>query len=412
MRLVRRYGGHGKRRAADRRRSILTGVLRRVSTRRLLVLCAVTATIVVGAAAGALAALSDTASPPRRPLAVAVHRALAAPPVRGITARIAFTDGLLPNVGRAQDGPRSVLQGATGRLWLGDAGRFRLELQSRDGDSQVLSDGRLLRIYDASSHTVYRAALPAAKRRDERGHRRERVPTLGRIRAALRRLGMRATLSPAQPGVTAGRPSYAERLAPRRDGGLLSGVRVAWDAARGAPLDLALFARGHADPVVELRATDISYGPVAPSVFAFRPPPGTKVTPFTLPSRADHGRHRHGERTVSMAAARRALGFAPAAPARLADRPRHGMHLVAGRRDAGALVLYGRGLDGVAVFERRATAGSGAATLPTKVSIDGRPGHELTTPLGTVVRFDRGGVRYTVVASQPRATVEAAARGL
>ena len=37
---------------------------------------------------------------------------------------------------------------------------------------------------------------------------------------------------------------------------------------------------------------------------------------------------------------------------------------------------------------------------------------ELATALGTVLRFDRGGVRYTVIGSVPPAAAEAAARAL
>ena len=47
-----------------------------------------------------------------------------------------------------------------------------------------------------------------------------------------------------------------------------------------------------------------------------------------------------------------------------------------------------------------------------KVSINGATGEELDTALGTVVRFSRGGVDYTVLGSVPPAAAEAAARGL
>ena len=50
-------------------------------------------------------------------------------------------------------------------------------------------------------------------------------------------------------------------------------------------------------------------------------------------------------------------------------------------------------------------------SLPT-VSINGATGQELDTALGTVVRFTRGGVTYTVIGSVPAAAAEAAARGL
>jgi len=49
--------------------------------------------------------------------------------------------------------------------------------------------------------------------------------------------------------------------------------------------------------------------------------------------------------------------------------------------------------------------------LPT-VSINGATGEELDTALGTIVRFSRGGVEYTVAGSVPPAVAEAAARHL
>jgi hypothetical protein len=55
--------------------------------------------------------------------------------------------------------------------------------------------------------------------------------------------------------------------------------------------------------------------------------------------------------------------------------------------------------------------GSGGLSLPT-VSINGSTGQELSTALGTVVRFTRGGIAYTVLGSVPAAAAEQAARAL
>jgi hypothetical protein len=78
----------------------------------------------------------------------------------------------------------------------------------------------------------------------------------------------------------------------------------------------------------------------------------------------------------------------------------------------GALVTYGRGLDGIAVLERAAAPEHASRTQLPTVSIGGVSAQELETPLGTVVSFERGGVAYTVLGSVPRAVVESAARGL
>ena len=53
----------------------------------------------------------------------------------------------------------------------------------------------------------------------------------------------------------------------------------------------------------------------------------------------------------------------------------------------------------------------GGSSLP-KISINGATGQELDTALGTVLRFERGGVAYTVLGSVPPTAAEAAARAL
>jgi hypothetical protein len=59
----------------------------------------------------------------------------------------------------------------------------------------------------------------------------------------------------------------------------------------------------------------------------------------------------------------------------------------------------------------RPSGDQGQLTLPT-VSINGAPGEELDTALGTMLRFQRNGVEYTVLASASPATVQTAARDL
>jgi len=77
-------------------------------------------------------------------------------------------------------------------------------------------------------------------------------------------------------------------------------------------------------------------------------------------------------------------------------------------------------LAGIAVIERPAESAQsssgqsgdhGQLTLPT-VSVNGVQGEELDTALGTMVRFQRNGVEYTVLGSAPPATVQTAARAL
>src|SRR5205814_4073881 len=90
----------------------------------------------------------------------------------------------------------------------------------------------------------------------------------------------------------AGRPAYTVRVSPKHDGGLLGAGEFAWDAIRGVPLRIAVYAQNDSVPVLELKATDISYGPVSRSVFAVTPPSNAKVVKVDT-SRARSAGLRH-----------------------------------------------------------------------------------------------------------------------
>ena len=382
--------------------------LRRISSKQLAILCVAAIVVIVGGTALALAAGSGGPVPPRKPLANAVHDALAAPELQGASARISFKNNLLSGVDLRGSNP--LLAGADGRLWATNDGHFRLELQSSGGgsDAQIVSDGKTFWVYDGSSDTVYRGTVP----QDRRQHRSEPVPSVARIQAVIGKVMRHAAVSGPKPGTIGGQPAYSVRVSPRRDGGLLGGLAFAWDANNGAPLRAAVYARGDSSPVIDLKVTDISFGPVDPSVFAVTPPSGAKTQQLGGGAAQPRGA-RHGKPVTGLTHVQRQLGFHVAAPASLAGRSRTTVALLGHGR--GALVTYGRGLNGIAVIEKRGNGnGNGPlahAQLPT-VSIGGTPAQELTTPLGTVLRFQRGGVTYVVAGSLPHAAVESAARGL
>jgi outer membrane lipoprotein-sorting protein len=397
--------------------------LRTISTRRLVALVAAIVAVAAGGTAIALAASGGGPVPPPKPLATAVDDALHAPAVSGVTARIRFTNHLIDSA--SIEGSDPILTGASGRLWLTD-GRLRLELQSDRGDAQVVSDGKRFWAYDVSSNTVYRGEIPQERGGGKAKHEHG-LPSLGQIRKAIARLTKHANLSGALPSDVAGRATYTVRISPKHDGGLLGAGELAWDAVRGVPLRAAVYAQGNASPVLELRATDISYGPVPSSEFRVSPPHGAKVVDVSPPGRAGGSRGHAGRRPVTgVGAVGKALPFKLSAPAKLVGLPRHQVRLIDWNGRSAALVTYGRDLGGIAVVERtaeradrraeRGRSGSGERhggelTLP-KVSINGATGDELGTALGTMVRFERGGIAYTVVGSVPPAAAEAAARGL
>jgi outer membrane lipoprotein-sorting protein len=395
--------------------------LRRISTLRLLAIGAALVVLVAATAAIAIAATGGGPTPPPKPLATAVHDALTGPKVEGVSARIQFSDNLIGE--SVIEGSDPLLGGASGRLWASADGRLRLELQAdvsggSAGDFQVLVDGDRFTAYDPGTETVYRGTMPARHgddARDEAGT--DEPPSLGQVQAGIEEAMEHAVLSGATPSDVAGRPAYTVRVSPKANGGLVGGAELAWDAANGVPLRAAIYARGEGSPVLELKATEISFEAVPDSVFDVTPPPGAKVVDLGSPEGAAEG---DGEATpvTGLDAVQRQTSFAVSAPPSLAGMARDEVRLVSSGSDAGVLITYGQGLGGLAVLELpaggagSAGAGEGDLQLPS-VSIEGATqGQQLETPLGTVVRFRREGVEYTVVGSVTPAVAREAAQGL
>jgi outer membrane lipoprotein-sorting protein len=401
--------------------------LRRISTRQLLALCAAIIGLGVGGAALAVAAAGGGPTPPPKDLPVAIHDALSAPQVEGVSARIHFTNHLINNSDVQAGSP--ILSGASGRLWASSDGHVRLELQadaSSEGgasDSQILSDGHQVTVYDSGTNTVYKADLPSGDSTDSAGTQPEQPPSLAEIQTKLSQLMEHATVSGAEPSDVAGQPAYTVRIGPKQNGGLVGGAELAWDAVHGTPLRAAIYAKGDNSPVLELKVTDISYGAVPSSVFDVNPPAGAKVTDLTPQSNsgsASQGDQANQAPVTGLQQVQQAVSFPIAAPDSLAGLSRNEVRLIHSGDHPAALVTYGTGLGGIAVIEHPAdsktstsTSGGdqGQVSLP-KVSINGTQGEELDTPLGTLIHFQRSGVDYTVIGSVIPATAQAAAQGL
>lgn len=402
--------------------------LRTASTRRLAVIAAAVAALALTAAVAQAALVGGGPVPAPKALANAILDAFKAPEPDGLTARIEFTNDLLPSGSLPAGAASPLASGAGGRLWIQDSGDFRIELQSDAGDAQIVAAGDTISVYDAGSDTVYRATLPDGARdaTTPRDHG-DRKLTLATVRRALGRLAEAWTVSGAEPTSTAGRPAYTVRLAPKDDGGLLGAGELAWDAVRGAPLRAAVYARGRSDPVLELKATEVSYDAVPDSAVRVAPPAGAEVVELG-PDDATRATRRHerganaarGHAAVEgPAAVQRELDFDLAVPATLAGLPRRTVRLVSFDGEKGALAIYGEGMGAIAVLQRKAAARKpgeqrgrrGELRLP-RIDIDGATGTELATALGTVVTFQRGVVVYVVAGSVSPVAAENAARGL
>jgi outer membrane lipoprotein-sorting protein len=366
-----------------------------------------------------------------------------------------------------------LLSGASGRLWVSKDGHARLELQSEKGDTQIYYDGHTVSIYDAATNTLYRYTPPkegewgsgsgasggeggaslgngasggeggggsgnggsggeggrgsgngasggeggrgsgngASGGEGGRGSgngasggeggasssggasgwsaSNHEIPSVAKIEEAISHLSKHATVSGATPTDIAGQAAYTVRVSPNEPGSLLAGAELSWDAVNGVPLRAAIYSTESSSPALELAATSISYGPVEPSVFEFAPPTNAKVEEVVLPKR---GEQRGGS----------AQG---------------------GEHEHPNVTTHGHGPGTIAVLEGKAghtagTAGSGvsspSSSLPEglqQVKIDGTTASELPTELGTLLTFERAGVRYLIAGAVVPSAVEAVAKG-
>ena len=385
-------------------------LFRTLSTRRLIALIAGVVVVAVAGASIAVASGGGGPTPPPKPLADAIHDALAATKPTGVTARITFTNKLFPSGALTGQAGSALMSGATGRLWLNDTGG-RLELQSDAGDVQVTWNETKATVYDASSNTAYTFDLPAKQQTTTTAT--DQVPTLADITNFLADLSKHWTVSGADPSNVAGEQAYTVELSPSHDGGLLGSAQLAWDALNGVPLRVAIYAQGASSPALALEATEISFGDVPDSDVQVPPPAGAKVV--DLSSQTSSGNDNGAAPVVGLDAVQAAAGFPVAAPDTLVGLTRRDVRLVGPADSRSALVVYGQGLGAIVVVERpkdtQQSSGGAMQALPA-VTLDGVTAHELATQLGTILTWDNGNVTYLLAGSVPSSAAEAAARAL
>jgi len=406
--------------------------LRTASTRRLLATLAGIVLVIAGGTAIALAARGSGPVPKPARLAVAVHNAMSAKPVQGISADITFTNNLIDT--SEIQGADPLLTGGKGHVWASN-GLLRIELYGDNGDPEIVVNHTSWWVYDPTLSTTYEGTLPAHTTGSAKqgSSQHEALPSVAQIQSDLNRLAAHLSISGAIPTDVGGRPTYTVKVSPNRGGGLLSQLQLAWDALKGVPLRFAVYARGSGKPVIEVAATNVSYGTISANDFAIKRPSGTHVVRIATPAgsqRSDRSQKagkapkKHSEITGAGAVARQ-LSFKLAAPGTLHGFQRQSVRLLDVGSQKGALVVYGQGLGGIVVLEEPATqsstqklnlstgSGDGArgVSLPT-VTIKGATGQELDTALGSIVRFTSGNVTYTVLGSVRPSVAQAAARAL
>ena len=385
-------------------------LFRTLSTARLIALVSVVLAAAIGGAFAVAATGGSGSTPAPKPLAQAIHDALSGQEPAGVTAHIGFTNTLFPSGALTGQSGSALMSSATGRLWA-NANGGRLELQSDAGDAQIVWSKTKVTVYDATSNTAYTADIPqGSSTKPDPG---SAVPTVDEITTFLTDLGKHWAVSGADPSNTGGQESYTVKVSPSHDGGLLGSAELAFDAARGVPLKVAIYAQGASAPVLALEATNVSYGAVPDSDVQVPPPAGAKIVDLSSQAQTNGNGAKDSSTppVTGLDAVTAAAPFAVIAPDTLVGLPRQDVRLVGGKT---VIAVYGQGLGAIVVVERAKDAAAKANPLDQlpQVTIDGATGHELSTQLGTVLTWDRAGVSYVLAGSLPSAAAEAAARSL
>jgi outer membrane lipoprotein-sorting protein len=319
--------------------------------------------------------------------------------------------------GFAASGPQ------TARVWYGGPERLRAELQGENGDRVFVHDGERAWAYNGTTNTLKTGERPPESQASEPPGA-ESPPSPAEVDRMLAELAPTSELTQGTPVRYAGREAYVLTLSPKDEGStLVDHVHVLIDSETFLPLELSLYAQGKPDPVFSWRVSDLDVGPVPAERFQFEAPPGARVIPF------DEGREElrkpetraavEPEEVETVAEAQRLVDFEIgelASPP--GGRELTGVYL---KGADGVVLTYGSGWGTVVLAQgsqndgaaapRRVVAGGNDLALPT-VYLGGLEATELSTPVGTGLRWNAHGVSYALAGSVPASELERAAREL
>ncbi|HZL64274.1 MAG TPA: hypothetical protein VFD50_04905 [Thermoleophilia bacterium] len=172
-----------------------------------------------------------------------------------------------------------------GRLWMSPAG-VKIESQGTSGGDQVV-------VANAQPHDLwmYAAAANTAKHfvltgKPPAGAGPTPMPSPSMVTPAtiatyLERLAPLAKVEVTGQSTIAGQDVYLLTMTPTATDTALGSVQAAIDGKTLVPLQLQVFAKGVAAPVIQFGFTTVSYDAIPASTFDFTPPAGAAVTTKT-----------------------------------------------------------------------------------------------------------------------------------
>lgn len=262
---------------------------------RWLVPLAVTGVVLGGPAAAALVPAGATDSLPPLTAAELLTKIRTAE-VAGFSGTVtASTDLGLPKLPIGTTGGAGAIGLLSGdhslRVWSGGPEQSRIALLDTFAETEVMRSGTDLWAYDSAKNAATHVRLPdraalaeqraaTAPAEADGGDSETGLESLTPADAAAKVLAAidpSTDVSVGAAATVAGRSAYELQVRPRSTDSLVGTVVLAVDSASGLPLRVAVTPRGHADPAVDVRFTQVSLDKPDAARFRFSPPKGASV---------------------------------------------------------------------------------------------------------------------------------------
>jgi outer membrane lipoprotein-sorting protein len=215
--------------------------------------------------------------------------------VTAVSGDVAWHNGLFGDLGSAASGGMAHLPAqspltsdGSGRVWASDAG-VKVESQGAGGDQVVVVNkvGRTTWLYDYAQSTVKKVVVTGtAPAETPSPAPSAMMVTPAAITMYLQQAARFATVEVAGQTKVAGRDAYLLRMTPAAKDTALGYVQAAVDGKTMLPLQLEVYAKGGATPVIKVGFSRVSYDSIDPATFTFTPPAGATVTTKTIDAAA------------------------------------------------------------------------------------------------------------------------------
>jgi outer membrane lipoprotein-sorting protein len=191
--------------------------------------------------------------------------------------------------GMASSDLTSLISGThTMRIWFAGPDKARMALLGTLGESDVIHNGKDVWVWSSQGKTAKHYLTPTGdttKSKVGSGMPNATdLPTSPQAAAekALAAISPSTEVTTSGTATVAGRSAYELVLTPKEATSLVAQVRVAIDGTEHVPLRVQVFAKKVPDPVFEVGFSAVDFGRPDADQFAFKPPPGTKVTDDTV----------------------------------------------------------------------------------------------------------------------------------